>query len=159
MKQLILTLVLAVLTSCTSSAIESELPPSADSPPMSSGLEMVAVQFKPFQPSHAEALARASLLDAFAEDALERNLQTIMSNKSVRFEILGFTDASECAGQNCIELSGRRARSVYDWLVRRGVDPPSIADVKGRGSSFPLDMSGTDETKSLNRRVEINVIP
>ena len=55
-------------------------------------------------------------------------------------------------------LSERRARSVADYLVSRGVDPQRLR-TEGRGEREPRDSNATEAGRQLNRRVEIFVKP
>ena len=71
--------------------------------------------------------------------------------QGMRFTIEGHTDAvgSRVANQ---DLSRRRAASVVDYLVGKGVDRARF-DTVGYGSDRPLD--GLSPTAALNRRVEV----
>ena len=67
--------------------------------------------------------------------------------------IEGHTDSvgSEAANQT---LSQRRAESVQQALVMRGVDPSRIT-TRGYGKTFPVASNGNAEGRALNRRVEV----
>lgn len=75
----------------------------------------------------------------------------VMAQK--RFLIEGHTDNSGSASLNQ-SLSEQRARSVYDYLVSKGVDGSRLDSV-GRGSSQPLPGKTVDDPQ--NRRVAIVV--
>lgn len=53
-------------------------------------------------------------------------------------------------------LSERRAKSVADYLVSRGVKE-SIISSQGRGESAPVASNDTSEGRAQNRRVEITL--
>jgi len=55
------------------------------------------------------------------------------------------------------ELSERRAKAVADYLIRKGVPPPSIR-WKGWGSSHPIADNSTEEGRNRNRRVELHFL-
>lgn len=54
-------------------------------------------------------------------------------------------------------LSERRAQSVVDYLVSRGVDPDQIV-ARGYGELEPRASNDTEEGRSRNRRVEISFV-
>jgi OOP family OmpA-OmpF porin len=55
-------------------------------------------------------------------------------------------------------LSERRAKACYDFLVKEGISASRMNYV-GYGDSRPIATNATDKGKSLNRRVEFNLIP
>lgn len=55
-------------------------------------------------------------------------------------------------------LSERRAKTCYEFLVREGISA-SRMNYAGYGDSRPIATNATDKGKSLNRRVEFNLIP
>ena len=71
------------------------------------------------------------------------------------FQVIGHTDASGSDQYN-LTLSQRRAKSVYDMLVKEhGVDPSRLKAV-GKGESAPVNSEKPNSAE--NRRVEaINV--
>ncbi len=85
-----------------------------------------------------------------------------IANVMVRYpqtliQVEGYTDStgSEVYNQR---LSERRAESVKNLLVQRGVNPSSIYAV-GFGENMPVATNDTPEGRQLNRRVEIKVAP
>ena len=72
-----------------------------------------------------------------------------------RFRIEGHTDSSGSDAYN-LALSRRRAASVYDFLVTRGV-PIERLSAEGYGEMRPLP--GTAPSDPRNRRVEIVRLP
>ncbi len=89
----------------------------------------------------------ANLLDRFST-SLNRNPNTVIN-------IVGHTDSTGTDAVN-LPLSRRRARSVGNYLVSRGVSPDRIV-VEGRGSREPIASNATFEGRAQNRRVEIFV--
>ncbi len=71
--------------------------------------------------------------------------------------IVGHTDniGSEAYNQ---QLSERRARSVMNYLIDRGIAPQRLSAV-GRGETQPRATNATEAGRQLNRRVEILIRP
>ncbi len=74
-----------------------------------------------------------------------------MSNSVI--EIQGHTDASGSAKANK-KISEKRAKSVYDWFVARGIDETRIS-YKGYGESKPKYSNKTRKGRAKNRRIEL----
>lgn len=74
-------------------------------------------------------------------------------DSDVTFKIEGHTDSRGTDEFNQ-ELSRKRAQSVADYLVSRGVDQSRIQTV-GMGESQPVTTNDTPEGRANNRRVEI----
>lgn len=72
-------------------------------------------------------------------------------DREIRVE--GHTDSTGAADYN-LGLSQRRAESVRDLLVDRGVDPGRIT-TEGLGEEYPVASNSTESGRQQNRRVEI----
>jgi outer membrane protein OmpA-like peptidoglycan-associated protein len=72
-----------------------------------------------------------------------------------RVEIGGHTDARGDDGANQA-LSERRAQSVADYLVGKGVMASQLT-VVGYGETAPKDAAGTEQADAANRRIEFKV--
>ncbi|MGN7916887.1 OmpA family protein [Lysobacter sp. 22409] len=145
-----------LLVSCSSHRKGAEVKESRVPVPLASGIEMVPVRMKSGHPTDNESIEAAlAEPEAFYKRALRLNAEAIRGTPQLRFEVLGFTDRIECR-ENCQELSARRARMVYDWLLAAGVSSSSLKAPVGRGSNMPIGDNETDEGRSRNRRVEIN---
>jgi outer membrane protein OmpA-like peptidoglycan-associated protein len=70
--------------------------------------------------------------------------------------IVGHTDSSGDPKYN-VDLSKRRAQTVYDQLVTMGVQADMLR-VMGMGAVDPIASNDTPEGRVLNRRVEVVVI-
>lgn len=81
-----------------------------------------------------------------------------MQAPRIRVEIMGFTDRHECAASECDDLSFRRAKSVYDWLLSRGLSSSKLKGPTGNGSEWPIDRSGTEDGWQYNRRVQFDYV-
>ncbi len=71
--------------------------------------------------------------------------------------VSGHTDSTGSADYN-LNLSRERAQSVADYLAGQGIKT-SRFEVIGMGSSNPIASNTTANGRSLNRRVEIKIIP
>ncbi len=80
----------------------------------------------------------------------------------LRVEVAGHTDSKGTEAYNQ-KLSERRARVVYDYLVKNGVDASRLVGPIGYGESRPIapntnpDGSDNPEGRAKNRRTELNV--
>jgi outer membrane protein OmpA-like peptidoglycan-associated protein len=101
---------------------------------------------------------------AFDKDALttasypelERVLEYLQSGRIQKIEIAGHTDSKGPDEYN-LNLSKRRARSVYNYFLSNGIDRSRLESV-GYGESKPVDTNDTDEGRKKNRRVEFKVL-
>ena len=89
------------------------------------------------------------LLDEVA-DILDQN------PKVTKVRIEGHTDSKGRKRSNK-KLSQRRANSVRDYLVDKGIDEARFV-AKGFGQSKPIADNDTDEGRAENRRVEFNIL-
>lgn len=80
----------------------------------------------------------------------------LKNNASVRIEISGHTDnvGADVANQT---LSTNRAKAVYDYLIKFGIDPKRLV-YKGYGKTQPIETNATEIGKSRNRRTEVKII-
>jgi outer membrane protein OmpA-like peptidoglycan-associated protein len=79
----------------------------------------------------------------------------LLANPRLKVIALAHTDSVGTEEYNQ-DLSERRAKSVKEYLVKRGVPPPSVR-FKGFGFSRPVADNGTAEGQAQNRRVEFRV--
>lgn len=79
----------------------------------------------------------------------------LIKNRGLRIEITGHTDNSGNAAYNR-QLSENRARSVFDYLVKRGIDSNRLR-FSGAGADKPVADNTTPEGRALNRRTEFRV--
>ena len=78
--------------------------------------------------------------------------------KSRRFELAGHTDDVGAAEYN-MELSKRRARSAYDYLMKRYEIDPQAIQATGYGEQRPLMPGTSNDARRRNRRVVIEQLP
>ncbi len=86
---------------------------------------------------------------------LSRVIQLLKEMPQIDVQIIGYTDDIGSAQYN-LSLSVRRAESVRDYLVTRGIDGTRLS-VAGRGKTEPLVSNSTPEGRAVNRRVEFVV--
>jgi OOP family OmpA-OmpF porin len=86
---------------------------------------------------------------------LDRLVAFLNENRDRGVDLEGHTDwiGTDRYNQG---LSERRAASVRDYLVKKGVDPKRIA-TRGFGESKPIADNKTRDGRAKNRRVEIRV--
>lgn len=69
------------------------------------------------------------------QDSLQGLIKTLLENETVVVELAAHTDARDTEERNDI-LSQRRAESVVDYLIQRGIDPARLV-AKGYGERMP----------------------
>lgn len=94
------------------------------------------------------------LQDSYAE--LKVVVQYMKTNPKLKIEIGGHTDNVGTQAYNKT-LSENRAKSVYDYLISKGIDKTRLS-YKGYDFSIPIATNDTDEGRALNRRTEFKVI-
>jgi outer membrane protein OmpA-like peptidoglycan-associated protein len=72
-------------------------------------------------------------------------------------EVAGHTDSTGTADYNR-QLSQRRATSVADYLMTRGVAQARIMTAAG-GEDHPIASNATEQGRTANRRVEVTLAP
>jgi outer membrane protein OmpA-like peptidoglycan-associated protein/tetratricopeptide (TPR) repeat protein len=82
-------------------------------------------------------------------------VKLIEKNPSLKIEIGGHTDNTGTEEKNRA-LSENRAKSVYEYLLSKGIDTSRIT-YKGYSSSKPVAGNDTPEGKAKNRRTEFTV--
>ena len=87
---------------------------------------------------------------------LNKVLKLLNNNPTLQIEISGHTDNVGTNSYNK-ELSMKRARSVYNYLVDQGIDSERLT-YKGYGENQPIATNETPEGRAKNRRTEIKVL-
>jgi outer membrane protein OmpA-like peptidoglycan-associated protein len=87
---------------------------------------------------------------------LEMLLEFLRINNTVVVEIGGHTDSDGSEEHNQV-LSERRAGSVRDYLIKRGISPARIF-AHGYGETSPVADNISPAGKRLNRRTEITIL-
>jgi flagellar motor protein MotB len=85
------------------------------------------------------------------------NLASLLSeNRNLVMEIGGYTDSTGSAQYN-MALSEKRALSVVNYLIKKGISSDRLR-YKGYGNTSPLGDNVTIEGRKLNRRTEAKII-
>jgi OOP family OmpA-OmpF porin len=84
---------------------------------------------------------------------LDQAAATLKEWGEVKVEVAGHTDSVASDAYN-LQLSDRRANSVRDYLISRGVAADRLT-AKGYGESMPIADNTTEEGRAKNRRVEL----
>lgn len=91
-----------------------------------------------------------------SKSELELVFDFLQKNKALQVEISGHTDASGDAAYNQ-ELSENRARSVFDFLVEKGIDKSRMRFI-GYGAQFPIESDEQPGDNSRDRRIEFCIL-
>jgi outer membrane protein OmpA-like peptidoglycan-associated protein len=87
---------------------------------------------------------------------LQKIIRFMKENPQVRVEVSGHTDNSGQASYNK-QLSEKRAFSVYDYLLQKGIDKNRLLP-KGYGSEKPIATNESEIGRQQNRRIEFKII-
>ena len=90
-----------------------------------------------------------------AKTILDGVADALTKRPDIKVEIDGHTDGKGSIAYNQ-KLSERRADSVKQYLVGRGIDAGRMS-TKGFGKTQPIADNNTEEGRELNRRVELKV--
>jgi len=94
------------------------------------------------------------LPESFTE--LDVLVHFLKDNPGIRIEIGGHTDDEGTEEYN-LDLSDRRAGTVYEYLIIKGISEERLT-YKGFGESQPVSPNDVPEGRALNRRTEIRII-
>jgi len=101
------------------------------------------------------ATGKADLLPS-AYQVLDDLISVMKDNPKQKWLIEGYTDNVGKNSSN-VKLSGRRAQSVVDYFVNKGISR-SLFKTKAMGDANPVASNKTKEGRAENRRVEINAV-
>jgi len=96
------------------------------------------------------------VLEPASRVELNRVYDFLLLNPTIGVEISGFTDNTGSPEHNQL-LSQRRAQSVVEYLVNRGIGNKRLK-AAGYGEMKPLDDNDTEEGRALNRRTELKIL-
>ncbi|MDH5398059.1 MAG: OmpA family protein [Cyclobacteriaceae bacterium] len=116
-------------------------------PPISHRIEFTSIEFDN---------GRSELKKEMYGD-LDKIADFLLDNPSFGLNISGHTDSDGRETFN-LKLSQDRADAIKEYLVYFGGVPEKKINAKGYGSSKPLVSENSDEDKTLNRRVEFELI-
>jgi OmpA-OmpF porin, OOP family len=86
---------------------------------------------------------------------LDRLATILQDNPNMEIELGGHTDNQGDASKD-LKLSQDRVKTVKDYLVNKGIDSKRITG-KGYGGTKPIASNAKEETRKLNRRVEVKI--
>ncbi len=87
---------------------------------------------------------------------LDKLYELMKKNKTLQIEVGGHTDSDGDADKNQ-ELSEKRAKSVVNYLVMKGIEKSRLK-FTGYGETKPRAENNSDKNKALNRRTEVKII-
>ena len=87
-----------------------------------------------------------------SESVLIQAYSSLNDHPEIEVEISGHADAIGSDEYNR-ELSARRAESVRQWMINKGIAANRLTSV-GYGESRPIASNDTEEGRALNRRIE-----
>lgn len=90
-------------------------------------------------------------------EVLDGVAQSMVNYPNSLIDVMGHTDSTGSEQYN-LDLSRRRAESVANYLVSRGVNRARIETI-GYGEQYPVADNGTESGRAQNRRVEIRITP
>ena len=96
--------------------------------------------------------AKATLVETSLAE-LDRLAEALQRHPNLRLEVGGHTDAVGREEDNQL-LSEQRAKAVYDYLVRCGVDAGRLS-YRGYGETRPVASNDTPEGRAANRRTTL----
>lgn len=88
-----------------------------------------------------------------ASQVLDTIVARLQQKPYKRIRVEGHTDSLGTESYN-LDLSGRRANSVMQYFISKGMSTGSI-EAAGKGELFPVATNKSDEGRRRNRRVEI----
>jgi outer membrane protein OmpA-like peptidoglycan-associated protein len=106
--------------------------------------------------SNLNFASNSAELNAESQAVLDKIATSILSNPAIeRITVTGFSDDRGAADYNKA-LSERRAKSVADYLVSKGLDSAKVSS-NGMGEADPIADNATATGRRENRRVEIGL--
>jgi len=95
-------------------------------------------------------------LEEKSKTELDKISTFLKQNPKVNIEFGGHTDDIGADSDNLL-LSTNRARAVFEYLVKSGVEG-SRMKYKGYGETKPLVPNTSDENRQINRRIEFKIL-
>jgi OOP family OmpA-OmpF porin len=123
-------------------------PPPAEEPAPAPQAQRIVLRGVQFDLDKADIRADAGVI-------LDEAASQLNQVPGTRVSVEGHTDSTGADAYNQ-SLSERRAGSVKDYLVSKGVDSGRLTTA-GYGESQPVADNATAEVRALNRRVELKV--
>ncbi|MCF8298339.1 MAG: OmpA family protein [Saprospiraceae bacterium] len=97
-----------------------------------------------------------STLKKSSYEALNDLYEVMKLKENLVIEIAGHTDSIASSEFNQ-KLSEERAKTVRDYLIKKGIDKTRVTAV-GYGETQPVADNGSEEGREKNRRTEVRII-
>lgn len=104
-------------------------------------------------PGSVSFASGSAAIDTRLYPTLDKLANTLNEFPASTITVVGYTD-SQGSAQDNLELSGRRAAAVADYLALRGVQRNRMT-ITGRGEAEPIADNATETGRAQNRRVEM----
>ena len=91
-----------------------------------------------------------------SSDQLDEAARYLERHPNTTIEIIGHTDNTGDKNEN-LTLSKKRANTVKDYLVKKGIAPDRL-QATGKGDSEPVAPNTTEKGRAMNRRTELRVL-
>lgn len=90
-----------------------------------------------------------------SKQTLDKAVELLNQTPNRRLVIEGHTDSAGSDEFN-LELSEKRAKAVYDYMMKQGLNIKEVT-YKGHGEARPIADNNTKEGRQANRRVEFRI--
>lgn len=100
-------------------------------------------------------VVNATFIQSKSYPELDKLAVYLIKNKDLVMEVGGHTNGL-CDDNFCNELSNKRAKSVMDYLITKGVSPTRLT-YKGYGKTQNIADNNTELGRKMNQRVEITI--
>jgi outer membrane protein OmpA-like peptidoglycan-associated protein len=108
-------------------------------------------------PGNVTFATNSSTINPNAYASLDSVAGVLVKSPDTTITVSGYTDSVGKADAN-LQLSKKRAESVANYLVNKGVNSQRIQAV-GFGAQYPIASNDNEQGRSQNRRVEIKIHP
>jgi outer membrane protein OmpA-like peptidoglycan-associated protein len=88
---------------------------------------------------------------------LEQTLEVLKGRSDIKVKVVGYADENECHISDCQNLSFRRAKFVFDWLLEHGVPSEQLKGPEGLSTTWPLYRNATEKERVFNQRVDFEI--
>jgi len=95
-----------------------------------------------------------AVLTPESQAILDRVAESLAAYPEIRVQVAGYTDSRGSRAYN-VNLSQRRAESVRDYLVGKGIDAGRLTAL-GYGPDSPVASNDSEAGRARNRRVELH---
>lgn len=89
------------------------------------------------------------------QQVLSRLLKALQEHPSIGVDVTGFADEHESEPIDCRNLSLRRAKLVFDWLLDHGFSLTRLRGPLGESIDWPIGR--TEDERHFNRRVQLEL--